>query len=139
MSPLPVAFSLFKGLVPAAALVFTEEPLSPLPVAFSGLTVFTLEAAALFEEGPSGLAPLTGLTLDTTGAGLVDEGVLPTGLTFGLTLGFILGLASFAETEVGALEDIGVFLLGLPSCAKVAENANKIDVAIINFFILFYF
>ena len=75
--------------------------------------------------------------MDTTGAGLVDEGVLPTGLTFGLTLGFILGLASFAETEVGALEDIGVFLLGLPSCAKVAENANKIDVAIINFFILF--
>ena len=61
--------------------------------------------------------------------------ILPTGLTFG----FILGLASFAETEVGAFEDIGVFLLGLPSCAKVAEKANKIDVAIINFFILFYF
>ena len=103
-------------------------------VAFSGLAVFTFEeAAALFEEGPTGLAPLTGLTLDTTGAGLVD--VFPTGLTFG----FILGLASFEETEVGALEDIGVFLLGLPSCAKVAENANKMDVAIINFFILFCF
>ncbi|CAI8156422.1 MAG: Uncharacterised protein [Crocinitomicaceae bacterium] len=107
-------------------------------VAFSGLAVFTFEAAAaLFEEGPTGLAPLTGLTLDTTGAGLVD--VFPTGLTFGLTFGFILGFASFEETEVGALEDIGVFLLGLPSCAKVAENANKIDVAIINFFILFCF
>ena len=48
-------------------------------VAFSGLAVFTFEeAAALFEEGPTGLAPLTGLTLDTTGAGLVD--VFPTGL-----------------------------------------------------------
>ena len=119
--------------------VFTEDEAAALLLeTFSAFEVFTEdEAAALFEEGPTGLAPLTGLTLDTTGAGLVD--VLPTGLTFGLTFGFILGLASFAETEVGALEDIGVFLLGLPSCAKVAENANKIDVAIINFFILFYF
>ena len=123
----------FSGL-----FVFTlEEAAALLLVAFSGLFVFTLEEAALFEEGATAFIPLTGLTLDTTGAGLVD--VFPTGLTLGLTFGFILlGLVSF-ETDVGALEDIGVFLLGLASCAKAEENANKIDVAIINFFILFYF